>query len=165
MLTHVDFVSKAVFEETPARAGRAVISIGNPAEWPPAKFRDHERALRVEFLDCDQEGLSRWGYPEEALMQPEQFAEVLGFIQGLAQAREPWQLLVHCHMGASRSAAVALVAHVLTGCQFDRLADAHYANLHVLELAQAALGVAIERPPLPNDDHPYLPSTKVLLPL
>lgn len=164
MLTHVDFISKALFEETPARPLRAVISIGNPAEWPPNRLSGYARTLRLEFLDCDREGLARWGFPEEALMQPEQMAELIAFIRGLVADARPWQLLVHCHLGSSRSAAVALLAQEMGGCLFERHADAHYANLHVLELANERLELRITRPPLPTEDHLYLPSSKVLLP-
>lgn len=158
MLVAVDFISKAAFERIHPAQDLAVLSIGNPAELPPDAFYAYENALRMEFLDCDRAGLEKWGFPEEALCTVEQMNEMLEYLERLHQAAEPLRLVVHCHMGASRSAAVALIAHAVTGCEFPRQAEANFANTHILELAQTARDIQVTAPPTPGPDYVYLPS-------
>lgn len=163
MIEAVDFVSKAVFVEAKPRPGWAAISIGNPAEMAPRQLGSYLHALRMDFLDCDLAGLAKWGYPEEALCQPEQVSELLAFVRERHADPAPSRILVHCHMGSSRSAAVALVVAHMTGCDFPRAADTHFANLHVLALAGAQLGVVLNRPPQPAGSHEYLPAFRIML--
>lgn len=160
MITAVDFIARDVFAELKAPAqDMAAISIGDPAEMPPDNLYRFGKALRLEFLDCDLEGLDKWGFPEEALCTREQVAELVAFVAELQAQPSKHRLVVHCRMGASRSAAVALVVHAMTQCDFPRYEDAHYANTHVVQLAADALGQAIPIPKkLEGDEpHPYLP--------
>ena len=57
-----------------------------------------------------------------------------------------WRLVIHCEGGVSRSAAVALIAHHLTGAHFPRWPDANYANLLWLSVADDLLEIPIPRP-------------------
>lgn len=164
MIEAVDFVSKATFDGIVPCPSWAAISIGNPAETPPRKLASYARALRLEFLDCEEEDLLAWGMPPEVLCQPEQVTELVRFIQAVHADPLPCQVLVHCHLGCSRSAAAALVVAHLTQCAFPREPDAHFANQRLLTLASAQLGVPLSRPPL-LPDHSYLPSSKALLSL
>ncbi|GBG14848.1 methylamine utilization protein MauD [Novimethylophilus kurashikiensis] len=135
----------------------AVISIGDPAQLPPSQFYGHAHALRLEFLDNELEDLAIHGIPAEALCSLEQVESAVHFIRELHASPQSYRLVVHCRMGASRSAAIALVAHSMTQCHFPRWAEANYANKHVLLLAQDILGIQIAVPPFPYD-YDYLPS-------
>lgn len=160
MLIAVDFISRDEFRalKTPL-PDLAAISIGDPAEMPPDALYHYKEKLRMEFLDCDREGLEKWGFPEEALCTPEQVQEIIDFVARLHAQPAPLRLVVHCRMGASRSAAVALLVHSLTQAEFPRHADAHYANTHIVQLAEAALHCRIEIPQklIGDEPHPYLP--------
>lgn len=162
MIEAVDFISKETFGGLrPADSGWAALSLGNPAEMPPANLPLFAAALRLEFMDLTPDTLERYGFPPEVLCQPEQIAEVASFIQALHANPAPIRLVVHCHMGLSRSAALALMAHEMTGCAFPRKADAHYANRHLVSLATAHLGAPLTPPPIPDihSVHEYLPKT------
>lgn len=158
MLTAVDFISRDAFEKVGPAADLAVISIGDPAEWPPKNLHKHERALRMEFLDCDLDGLAQWGYPAEALCTLQQVQEMVAFIRALHAEPEARRLVVHCRMGASRSAAVALMAQAMTGCDMPRRPEANWANTHVLLLANEELGLNLQPPPAPDGNvYMFLP--------
>lgn len=160
MIEAVDFISKETFQTLrPAESGWAALSLGNPAEMPPDNLHHFAAALRLEFMDLTLDTLERYGMPPEVLCQPEQMAEVVRFIQALHASPAPIRLVVHCHMGLSRSAALALMAHEMTGCAFPRKADAHYANRHLVSLATAHLGAPLTPPPIPDIEsvHAYLP--------
>lgn len=165
MLKAVDFVSKAVFEALVPGSDLAVVSIGNPAEMPPARLAGYNRVLRLEFLDLDPQS-AHWRdagheFPPEALFSPAQALELFEFLRGLDEDDNRWRLAVHCHAGISRSAAVAAIAAAMTQCDFPREADAHYANRHVVRTTQAMLGFRVPVPgyPQPGVLHEYLPST------
>lgn len=159
MLKAVDFIARDTFTGLAPEPDLAVISIGDPAEMPPTHLRRFSPTLRLEFLDLEPADLEKWGIPEEALCLPDQVEQVIGFVRALQAAPSAYRLVVHCRMGSSRSAAVALVAHSLTQCDFPRHQDAHYANKHVVALAEAILGQSIAIPEKqPGDEpHPYLP--------
>lgn len=161
MLTALDFISKAVFEELTPALGVAVISIGDPASYPPAQLARYQRFLRLEFLDCERAMVEADGIPEEALCQLDQIAGVVDFVQSLTHSNQDWRLIVHCYAGSSRSAAVALLAHAMTDTQFPRHQDAHYANTHVVALGAALLGrpIAIPVKATNGEPHPYLRMT------
>lgn len=160
MIEAVDFIARDVFADIKAPApDMAAVSIGDPAEMPPDNLARFANGLRMEFLDCDMEGLEKWGFPEEALCTREQFEALRAYVTRLHAEPKGYRMVVHCRMGASRSAAVALVIHAMTQCEFPRYDDAHFANTHVVLLAEQALGQAIPIPKkLEGDEpHPYLP--------
>ncbi len=159
MIEAVDFVSLATFEALKPTERMVALSIGDPAQMPPANLVQFAAWRRDEFLDCEPEDLEQWGIPEEALCSLEAVTQMRDYIALLHGGSVRYRLVVHCRMGSSRSAAVALMAHAMTGCDFPRHADAHFANKHVVALARLALGTDIVIPEkLQGDEpHPYLP--------
>lgn len=160
MLEAVDFISLDTFRNLqPEGTPLAALSLGSPAEMPPSNLRLFRDALRLEFVDLTEATLNRYGYPPEALCQPEQMAEAIAFVKALHEKESPVRLVVHCHMGLSRSAGMALMAHALTQCAFPRYGDSYYANSHVVGLARAQLNTTIQVPPIPTpeDNHENLP--------
>lgn len=159
MITCVDFVSLDVFKDLKPGQDMLAISIGDHDQTAPANLSSFAAALRLVFLDVDEVEAAEYGMPDDVLFSPAQLEQVTSFVGAHHADPQRYRLVVHCRLGASRSAAVALVAQHLTMCDFPRHADAHHANGHVLRLASAALGAIV--PPLKTigpDPHPYLPS-------
>lgn len=160
MITAIDYVCLETFQALTPAPDLIAISIGSPAQMPPPNLEKFPAFLRLEFLDCDESDVAKHGIPEEFLFNDEQLKLLLGHINKYHHAAERWRLVVHCQMGSSRSAAVALVAHHIAQCDFPRLPDAHYANTRVLDVASRELQMAIHRPVremTPDEPHPYLP--------
>lgn len=159
MISSIDFVSLDVFETLPPAPDMLAISIGDHDQAPPANLVDFRDSLRLQFLDCDEVDVAVYGMPACVLFSAQQLEDLVAFVRGHHAEAEPRRLVVHCRLGSSRSAAVALVAHHLTNCAFPRLADAHHANRHVLRLAGAKFGAisAPEKAAGP-EPHSYLPS-------
>lgn len=134
------------------------ISIGDHDQAPPSNIDQFTAHIRLPFLDCDEVDVAVYGMPEEVLFSQEQLATLARFVAARHADPEQYRLVVHCRMGASRSAAVALVAHHLTKCEFPRHADAHHANGHVLRLASATFGAIAAPEKVGGEPHPYLPS-------
>lgn len=156
MLASVDFLSLESFLGLRPATDRAVISIGDPDDDTPAALVEYKHTLRLQFLDLDAGDEA--AMPGATLFTQTQVAQVVEFVRGLHAQAEPLRLVVHCRMGASRSAAVALIAHSLTGCAFPRWAEANYANRHVVRLGEEALGARIEVPEffVPDSDDTFL---------
>lgn len=104
-------------------------------------FGEHER-LDLRFHDITE------AQPEMKLAQHEDVVALLRFGRDLARIPEA-HLLVHCHMGISRSTAA--MALILAQARPDRPAHEAFAevrrirprlwpNLHVIELGDALLG-------------------------
>jgi predicted protein tyrosine phosphatase len=159
MLTAVDFISLAEFERiTPVR-DMAAISIGYPGDPRPSVLARYNWRLRLTFLDNEPGDA---GVAEQHLFTSGQAVEVTSFIHDLQRDSAPHRLVVHCTVGASRSAGVALAAHALTDCFFPRRAEANYANPHVVALLSRLSGVAIAIPETPEAGYRYLhPSLQV----
>ncbi|KVP97041.1 hypothetical protein WJ97_14580 [Burkholderia ubonensis] len=159
MITAVDFIALDTFSELVPALDMAAVSIGDPAQMPPGNLAAFPTALRLEFLDIEPAEVDVHGFPEEVLCSRGQMAELLDFVRARHAEQQRYRLVVHCRMGSSRSAAVALVVFQLTQCEFPRRRDAHYANRHVVQLAEYALREPIEIPrKLEGDEpHPYLP--------
>ncbi|MBU9200464.1 hypothetical protein KTD31_03725 [Burkholderia multivorans] len=155
MLIAVDFLPQATFETLTPAADLAAISIGDPGDACPRNLAGFRAALRMEFLDCDG---SEPGVPATALVTTQQIAELLTYLKTLHAASTRYRLVVHCRMGVSRSAAVALVAEAVSGCTCPRRDDAHDANRRVVALANALLPHTIEIPGRPA------PGTSIYLP-
>jgi predicted protein tyrosine phosphatase len=122
-----------------------VLSILDP-DWPSPAFGaygEHER-LELRFHDIVDE--------TDGMVMPEaaHVEALLDFGRGLARERAPAaHLLVHCHMGISRSTAA--MSLVLAEARPDRTAAEIFAevarirpkawpNLRLLELGEASLG-------------------------
>lgn len=99
MVKEVVFMSKKNAELEPSRANWAVISIYDYFQEPPVLQAGWHDILRLQFLDEDM------GIPGLEAFTPEQAALVVDFINRMAPQVEG--ILVHCHKGVSRSAAVA----------------------------------------------------------
>lgn len=160
MITALDYIGLDAFEQVRPAQDMVAISIGSPAQVPPANLVAFKDALRLEFLDCDQADIEKHGIPAEFLFQLEQLQQVIAFVQRHHHSREPTRLIVHCQLGSSRSAAIALVAHHYVDCEFPRRADAHFANAHVLALFAHSAGssLAVTKPmAIEGEPHAYLP--------
>lgn len=161
MLKNVHFVSQRQAEEIKGLSSVVVVSIHDSSRRPALRsgFRD---VLFLCFDDYDQD---RDGI--DALMEPFSLAQ--------AEMLKVWleqylyddtvsDLLVHCHAGISRSAAVAWWAHKKHGLELKTEYPVWYLNRHVLR----TLDSTIELPPLP-DNVPAMPHERttaevVLLP-
>jgi predicted protein tyrosine phosphatase len=158
MLTAVDFISLAEFEELIPGPDLAAISIGDPDDLAPRALEQFARGLRFHFLDVEPADVPSPDTP--GLFTRFQAREIIEFVKQLHHAPAHWRLVVHCRMGVSRSAAVGLLAYAITGCDFPRRADAHYANTHVVHLCEEASGCEIEIPAFfATYPHEYLPAT------
>jgi predicted protein tyrosine phosphatase len=123
-----------------------VVSILDPAmKEPPAfgSFGEHER-IELRFDDIIEEA------PGQVLPSRAHVEEILGFGRGISGGRQPRpHLLVHCHMGISRSTA-ALTLLLAQACpdrsatelldEILRIRDRAWPNLRMLELGDALLG-------------------------
>lgn len=163
VLTALDFVSQAVFERIEPTPTLAVVSIGDPAQPPPDRLPQFQQVLRLEFLDLEPDDAEDCDIADENLFSPAQLLALTAYVQGLHQQAAHYRLVVHCHAGISRSAAVALVAHHITNCDFPRHLDAHYANRHVIRVAESALPGCISIPPAPRGEEPHLYQPQRLL--
>ena len=80
-----------------------IISIGSPDTYPPPGFNKIKNKLRLEFDDIE--------YPrnniEYVLPTKEHINKVIQFVAIIA--KDKGNVLIHCHAGISRSAAVALI--------------------------------------------------------
>lgn len=159
MISSVDFVSLDVFAALRPAPDMLAISIGDNDQAAPENFGEFVAGLRLEFLDCDEVDAAVLGIPTECLFSARHLEHVLAFAREHHAEPQSYRLVVHCHLGSSRSSAVALVAHHLTKCEFPRHQDAHYANGHVLRIAAAEVGAIAAPQKAPGSEpHPYLPT-------
>ena len=159
MITAIDFVSLEVFQALAPAPDMLAISIGDLDQAPPDNLPRFTASIRLAFLDCDEVDVAGYGMPQKVLFSQAQLATLARFVAERHADPEQYRLVVHCRMGSSRSAAVALVAHHLTKGEFPRYADAHHANGHVLRLAAATFGaIAAPQKALGDEPHPYLPT-------
>lgn len=159
MITAVDFIALNTFTALVPAPDMVAISIGDPAQMPPENLSAFSQAVRMEFLDLEPAEVEHYGMPKEVLFSHEQALQLRDFVQALHAEPRPYRMVVHCRMGSSRSAAVALAVHQLTGCEFPRQPDAHFANLHVVKLAARVTSATIEVPRKleGGEPHTYLP--------
>lgn len=93
-------LSREAVERYQPEATEVCISISDPAA-PPARLSpDFVAVLRLAFDDI-QAATS----PADVLFSPEHAAAIVDFVERWAHAD---RLVVHCHVGASRSPGVAL---------------------------------------------------------
>jgi predicted protein tyrosine phosphatase/alpha/beta superfamily hydrolase len=152
MIKHVHFTSRYQAERVEGRPDVVVISIHDRHARPNlrAGFRD---VLRLAFDDYDRD---RDG--ADALMEAfttEQAETLKAWLEPYLRATMTYTLLVHCHAGISRSAAVAWWAHKAHGLEMKTDYPAWYLNRHVLR----TLDSAIAPPPKP-DDAPEIPQDR-----
>ena len=109
--------------------------------------------LRLCFDDYDRE---RDGI--DALKDsftPEQAETLKSWLEPYLRANTDFTLLVHCHAGISRSAAVAWWAHKTHGLELKTDFPAWYLNRNVLRTLDPDID-----PPLKPDDAPTMPITQ-----
>lgn len=158
MIKALDFISLEAFNALVLRPDMAVISIGDPASTPP-KIPDGIWAYRAEFLDMTPGELTLYGLDNDCLPTRADVAGVLAFAAEVHDSPQDYRLVIHCRMGISRSAAIALMAYQISRCHFPRWHDAFEANSYLLELGQAHLGQTVCRPepPLPGTNWNFSP--------
>jgi hypothetical protein len=117
-IRHIIYLSEAAFLAEHPRASAAVISITEPSRLAPVP-EGWGAVLRVQFMDAEFDtamlerlaargkslDLAAKGYPCRAHCAP-----ILAFLDQLADASSITELVVHCHAGKRRSAAVAKFA-------------------------------------------------------
>lgn len=159
MLIAVDFVSRATFEALMPETGMAAISINDPGDTAPANLGLFERSLSLFFLDIEPEAGEVFS-AKDAAFNAYSADAIRSFVQSLHRAGGHYRMVVHCRMGASRSAAVALLVQALTGCHFPRQKNAYEANRHVVALAAEAWKMPVDIPARPmTEEYLYLPSS------
>lgn len=90
------------------------ISIGDPnAKYPEQLNEFKEKLLRLEFVDIDeatswQSGLPDWRDLPDIAPNPEIVKKILAFSEKFLND-DSISILIHCHMGVSRSTATGLI--------------------------------------------------------
>lgn len=120
-----------------------VLSILDPGTPEPAKFAElpAEQLLRLRFHDIIETNIPMMDAPAA-----EHIGSILAF--GAAAAQAHHRILIHCHMGISRSTAAAIMLLAKEGRE-PEAAVAHvtelrpiaWPNLRMIELADAHLGL------------------------
>jgi len=99
-MQHIVFLSRKDAEAQPADSNWAVISITEPLR-KPAKLADGwADILRLEFDDVDEHGKGAKLFTDQMAHHVLEYAEEV--------VNRGQSLLIHCHAGVSRSAAVAI---------------------------------------------------------
>lgn len=155
MITSVDFICRAFFEDRYPRPWEAAISIGDHDQKPPGVLHGYRHALRLQFLDVEPEECRKHDIPHEKTFQSKQAMKVAAFIRTLHDLPDKIDVVVHCEAGISRSAAVASAVEAYSRCD-RKERDACYANKHVVRLLENELGVqiSIPNPPAQDDEAP-----------
>lgn len=137
-MVKVKFISKAMAEKIVPSDDMALISIREPAEWV-SLHRDWKNVLEVEFHDADPnpnplEPQTNFGieYDDVVYFDDGMADDVMRFVNDLP--KNVVHLIVHCHAGISRSAAVAKsIVDLIPGFDWDtaNLRDYRLYNKHV----------------------------------
>lgn len=143
MIRSVDFLSRAKAESLPPRQDIAIVSITEPDSSPASLPIHEDRILRLVFHDVDPYSVQEdcWRYFDEGLAM-----RLLAFVRDLHADPAPYDLVVHCRAGISRSAAIALFVEAETGCSFSTRPFAGLANRHVLETMGQVTALELKRP-------------------
>lgn len=152
MINEVHFSSRYHAERVEGRVDTIVVSIHDRHAKANLRsgFRD---VLYLAFDDYDRE---RDG--ADALMEPftaEQAETLKSWIEAYLRASTRFKLLVHCHAGISRSAAVAWWAHKALGIELKTDYPTCYLNRHVLRTLDAKVA-----PPAKPDEAPEIPKDR-----
>lgn len=153
-MLRVRFVSEAVAMSLPARPDAAMISITEPGRFAPLKNAEKWGALlRVQFADAEYdaamiERLQARGIafnPDEKGFPSQGVAiEIRAFLDGLKEV-ELKELVIHCHAGQRRSAAVARYAAETLGGRLVADCDGHNKTVYSLLCEPALYKVATRR--------------------
>lgn len=149
MLKSVHFIPLNLAEKLEGRPDVIVISIHDRHFRPNLRsgFRD---VLHLDFDDYDSErdGLD----PAQDTFTPEQAESLKSWLEPYLRADRDFTLLVHCHAGISRSAAVAWWAHKAHGVELATEFPVWYLNNHVLRVLDPGIAT-----PLKPADAPAMP--------
>ena len=125
MIKSVDFMSKAAAEKLIYTDHAALISISEPGEnvYLSGKW-DDILVLKFHDTDADANNGQNWsalGKPKYWVKFDEsQAKEIIDFMNRIHVAEKRKDLIIHCHAGISRSAAVAkYVATQIVGVKFN----------------------------------------------
>jgi predicted protein tyrosine phosphatase len=120
-----------------------LISITDPAGWPPTAKHQFKERHNFEFLDAEDTD----GFPDEAKISTEQAQQLVGLLQHALANR--MNVVVHCTAGICRSGAVVEVG-VMLG--FDDTERFRSPNLRVKHRMMQALGWTYDADEKPNID-------------
>lgn len=126
MIRSVDFISKYEAQCLAPSDDVAVISITGALRIP-LTLSGFYRVLPLEFQDVRQAG-EMWAFNQKHA------AAIIAFVEELHASPKEIDLMVHCKVGVSRSAAVSLYVAGKTGCAFARRDLAGGANRLVLQV-------------------------------
>lgn len=98
-MKHVVFYPRAMAEKLQPTGNDVMVSIHDCSQKPASLQKGWNAVLRLSFHDTD---VAKPGYD---LFSPEQAHQVMAFIE---QHVDSERIVVHCNMGVSRSAAVAM---------------------------------------------------------
>ena len=118
-----------------------LISITDPAGWPPEAMHKFKERHNFEFLDADD------GFPEECLVSDAQAQEIVRLLQHAMKNR--MNVVVHCTAGLCRSGAVAEVG-VMMG--FGDTERTRIPNIRVKHRMMKALGWTYDANEKPDDE-------------
>lgn len=149
MLKSVCFISRAAAEMMLPAADTVMISISAPDEGLANIPEGYRSVLRVEFYDLYEEvlGIPVGSLPDACpneqpvlwkvfhLPDANHALKIFQLIEHHSTQEEPVHLIVHCHAGVSRSAAVAMFVADRYGCPIDNAnPDTSAANARLLRL-------------------------------
>ena len=120
-----------------------LISITDPAGWPPVAKHDFKETHRFEFLDAEDDDR----FPEECLISDEQAQEIVRLLQHAMENR--MNVVVHCTAGLCRSGAVIEVG-VMMG--FGDTERTRIPNIRVKHKMMKALGWTYDENEEPDDE-------------
>ncbi len=131
----IKFTSRQLAESMLGDPNTAVISIGSPGVPEAQLAPTFISVLRLSFFDAvpaDPYMPSRPG-----LFDGHMARQVIDYIGKLHATEMDFTLLVHCELGVSRSAAVALFAEAYSGAPLDAREFTFDANPWVIEQLEA----------------------------
>lgn len=152
MLKRLGFFSQALVESTKFDESFAVISITNPAS--EAKINGASEILRLEFLDIEGSDADQEMIDEGIAFNEKHADEIIAFVNKINNMKEINTLVVHCHAGVSRSAAVSLSVfnylnlHKMIDHTFDfpEHMQTNYSNKLVIDTFEKKLNQSIVIP-------------------
>lgn len=130
----VHFMSRVNAEACKGHAQTAVIAIGDPAAWPSKLSPAFGAVHRLEFNDVDTDDDEHYVLFDKALAD-----SVWDFIGSLPEDVDT--LVVHCHLGVSRSAAIAKSVAQYVGAPYPESYSLY--NKRVYQVMQSALNARL----------------------
>jgi len=154
MFRNVYFLSQRQAEKIEGRKDIIVVSI-HALHRPPRLLGSFADVLHLSFDDHDPERDGMDALQEKFSVK---HADALkSWLEPYLQAHDTFHLLVHCHAGISRSAAIAWWMHHAYGAKLRTTYPPWYLNRHVLRV----LDRTIKPPPMPVDA-PQMPPPRDL---